>query len=284
MASVMGVDPWGTLRKLASVTKVRRKPQPIYGVSEAMVTAITLRLLEDQSSPIAEPAVSPASIDAEDVARFAATALDADTGELLVQIDRHLKRGLRVEDLFVHLLAPAARRLGEDWESDRLDFLEVTMGLWRLQEALRDVAARSPGRGGAAPSQRFALFAPIPGDQHGFGSAMVEECFARAGWSTELLIAPTRPDLLTAVGNSFCDLLALTVSCDCPIDKIHSLIVAVRSVSQNPNIVIMLGGRVLVADPGIAAAAGADGTAPTATDALIVAERLVDAQRAAAAI
>lgn len=278
MASVVGVDPWGALRRLA--TRVKRKPRPPDSVSESMVAEITLRLLDQQP---AAPLLNPPPIRAEDIESFAITALTGDTADVLLSIDRHLHRGLSLETIFVHLLAPAARRLGEGWESDQLDFLDVTMGLWRLQEALREVSARSPAVNRSLLHGRFALFAPVPGDQHGFGTTIVEECFARAGWGTELLIGPSRTDLLGAVADNFCDLLGLTVSTDCPIDKIHSLIVAVRSVSQNPDIVILLGGRVLIEDPGVAAAAGADGTAPTAIDAVRLAEGLLEARHVAAA-
>ena len=38
-------------------------------------------------------------------------------------------RGVSVEALYVHLLAPAARHLGELWEDDRCHFADVTVGM-----------------------------------------------------------------------------------------------------------------------------------------------------------
>lgn len=184
--------------------------------------------------------------------------------------------------LFVDLLAPAARRLGEGWEADRLDFVEVTMALWRLQEALREVSARTPSIARPTNANRFAVFSTVPGEQHSFGTSMVQECFARAGWGTELLLGASRADLFEAVGGTHCDLVGLTVNCDCHIETLSSLISAVRNVSQNPGLLVMIGGRVLVLNPSLAASAGADGTAATAIDAVRVAEDLVEASRALA--
>ena len=186
---------------------------------------------------------------------------------------------MRLEDLFVLLLAPAARVVGAGWDDDQLDFIDVTMALWRMQETLREIAGRTPQARRMFPG-KFGLFSPVPGDQHSFGAAMVEECFARAGWGTELLIEPSNADLLAAIGGSHCDIVALTVSCDCHIEALPSLIAALRNLSLNPKLLVLLGGRVLAANPVLVRQLGADGTAATATAALQLAEGLVEHSRA----
>lgn len=278
MASALGVEPWNPRRRMAVPADLKRRPPDL--VSESMVTAIALRLLSDTRTAAPEP--DPRPITTKEVDRFAELALEAETIDLLADIDAHLAAGTRLETLFVDLLAPAARRLGEGWESDRLDFVEVTMALWRLQEALREVSSRTPAIARAANGNRFAVFSTVPGEQHSLGTLMVQECFARAGWGTELLLGASRADLFEAVGGGHCDLVGLTVNCDCHIEALSSLISAVRSVSQNPGLVVMIGGRVLVLNPSLAASAGADGTAANAIDAVRVAEDLVDASRALA--
>lgn len=209
----------------------------------------------------------------EEIAAFAPLAVSLEAYELLAEVDTYLVRGFSTERVFVELLAPAARYLGAEWTADRLDFLDVTMALWRLQEVLREVAARS-GRNIVPSLSRRVLFSPFPGDQHSFGAAMIDECFTRAGWNSDLLIEPTRPSLLARVAGAHYDIIGLTVSCDCHIAPLSSLIVAVRNVSRNPHLQVMLGGRVLIEDPDLAQRAGADGTAATAIDALALAERL----------
>jgi len=221
----------------------------------------------------------PVSVD--DVAAFAPLAVHCEADELLDRVDAVLARGLTVEQLFVELLAPAARLLGEMWEDDRFDFLEVTMALWRLQEVLREIAGRA-ARTLPEEGPRSALFTPLPGDLHSFGPAMVQECFALAGWSADLLVAPSHKEIVDTVAARNFDLFGLTVSHDGHIERAASLIRAIRSVSMNPNISIMVGGRVTAEQPAIAALVGADGTADTASAAVGVADRLVGAARMAA--
>ena len=234
------------------------------------------RLLVAHCDPLLPSRTAPRLINAGEVLRFTNLVLKARAHEVLDAVEKWLERGVPLETVFVELLAPAARRMGEGWEDDTLDFIEVTMGLWRLQEVLREVAAASPNPHVPARTARCALCTPMPGDQHSFGSAMLEECFARAGWDTLLLIDATRRDLLAQVADRRFELVALTVSLGSHIEQLPSMVSALRSVSSNPEVKIMIGGCVPLAHPGLAASVGADGTARTAIEAVATAEMLVN--------
>jgi len=257
-------------------------PAKYYAIDQLVALEIVPRLLvahaeERKLSDRVGGAVEPGQVE-----RLAELSMELEAHLLLELVESFLDRGLSAETLFVELLAPAARHLGKGWEDDRLDFVDVTMGLWRLQEVLRDVASRST-RFEAGHTRGSALFVPFPGDQHNFGTAMVQECFGLAGWDAEMLVEPTTSDLLDHLAARSYDLLGLTVSSDAHIQRVPGLIRAVRSVSTNPHIRIMVGGRVCNAHGGFASLVGADGSAANAPDAVAVAERLVRAARAAAA-
>ena len=49
-------------------------------------------------------------------------------------------QGVSLESLYLDLLAGAARRLGEWWASDLCDFADVTVGVGRLQQILRELS------------------------------------------------------------------------------------------------------------------------------------------------
>lgn len=161
------------------------------------------------------------------------------------------------------------------WERDECDFLDVTMGLWRLQEVMREVAARSPVDlvGMATPCS--ALFSPMPGDHHNFGTLMLDEVFARSGWRSEALVKPERRELLDRLARQSFDLLGLTLARDCPSAALSNLIRAVRNVSANPHIIVLVGGRMINENPGMAMEVGADGTGADALAALELANSLV---------
>ncbi len=218
------------------------------------------------------------TITAEDVASFAELSLADEAAVLLDFVDARLEGGSTVEQLYIELLAPAARKLGVMWEEDHCDFVDVTMGLWRIQEVLRDLARRAPtGRCGGF-GQRVALFSPIPGDQHSLGPTMISECFQRSGWHAESLIEPSSSELLGKLAGRHFDLVGLTVSTDCPRANLSSLISSIRSVSSNPGICVMVGGHLIEEESDLVTSCGADGTAPDAVAALEVADRLVSAK------
>ncbi len=234
-------------------------------------------------APTCTQAGGDGMIDARDVATLAPLALQVDADALLVHIEAILARGVSVDTVMVDLLAPAARLLGEYWEDDRCDFIDVTMGLWRLQEIVHEIAPRgSPGHGPAAGGHR-ALFASMPGDSHSFGTVVIDEVFRRDGWSTDRLSEVSTPDLLKRAADDWFDMIGLTISCDCHIATLTSIIAALRNVSRNSRVCVMVGGRIFSANPDLAVQVGADGTAPDAKVALTVAGRLVRARERDAA-
>ncbi|MEA1617947.1 cobalamin-dependent protein [Erythrobacter sp. T5W1-R] len=220
-------------------------------------------------------AAHPGLIDGTDINRFALLPLRLEAAGLLEEVDALIERGASVEAICVELLAPAARRLGEMWDRDECDFIDVTMGLWRLQEVMREISARSPSRRFPYPESRSALFSPMPGDIHTFGSQMIEEVFARAGWQSEALVNPERRELLDRVAHIPFDIIGLTLTRDCPSAALGNLIRAIRSVSANPHVAVIIGGRVVNENPSIVAEAGADGTGHDALSALELAEQLI---------
>jgi MerR family transcriptional regulator, light-induced transcriptional regulator len=211
----------------------------------------------------------------DDAERFALLPLRLEAAGLLEEVNAFIKDGVSVETVCLDLLAPAARKLGEMWEHDECDFIDVTMGLWRLQEVMREVAAQAPAERDFPCAPRSALFSPMPGDNHNFGALMIEEVFARAGWQSEALIKPERRELLDRLARQPFDLVGLTLTRDCPSAALSNLIKAMRNVSANPDIIIFVGGRMINENPDLVAEVGADGTGADALAALEMAENLV---------
>lgn len=217
-----------------------------------------------------------APIDVGTAERFALAALRQEAYGLLVEVDALIARGHSVEAVFLDILAPAARHLGELWDADACDFVDVTMALWRLQEIVHELAARTPGAAERRGGERRALFAPLPGEQHGFGSLMVEEFFRRAGWTTASEPGASEADLTTLVGSRWFEIVGLTVSVAENVARLPAIIAALRAASRNPRLGVLVGGRVFIDHPDWADGCGADATALDARQAVLVAESLLD--------
>lgn len=214
----------------------------------------------------------------EEVEAFAPLSLQVEADELLDHVHALLVRGVSLDTVMVDLLAPAARLLGQFWEDDRCDFVDVTMGLWRLQEVVYELSSHVPHDRQGPGEDRRALFASMPGDQHSFGTVVLDELFCRGGWMTDRMSEATTDDLLDRVREEWFDLVGLTISCDCHIAPLPAVICGLRGASRNPELCVMVGGRVFVDNPALAGEVGADGTAPDARVAVQVAGELVDAR------
>ncbi|MGB7373929.1 cobalamin B12-binding domain-containing protein [Pontixanthobacter sp.] len=223
-------------------------------------------------------------ITVDDVETFTSMTTCSEASTLLDFVDNCLATGSSVEAIYIDLLAPAARRLGEYWEKDTGDFVDVTMGLWRIQEILRELALRVPPPISSGIPQRSALFSTMPGEQHSLGTLMVAECFQRAGWDTDVLMEPTQSELTGKFANRHYDMIGLTLSNDCPSGVLSDLIHTIRSVSSNPGICVMIGGRFVNENPHIADECGADGTAADAQNAVLMANEFVAAKAASSAL
>ncbi len=264
--------PLEAVRRRGSVAS----PDQPDSVNAIIEGEIIPRLLMAHASTDAQPRSKRSrTISADEASRFAVLPLRLEAASLLEEVDAFITKGASVETICLDLLAPAARRLGEMWEANECDFLDVTMGLWRLQEVMREVAARSPAVMGGVTLPYSALFSPMPGDNHNFGTLMIEEVFARGGWRSEALVKPERRELLDRLARQPFDLIGLTLARDCPSTALGNLIKAMRNVSANPHIIVLVGGRMINENPGVAIEVGADGTGADALAALELANSLI---------
>ncbi len=145
----------------------------------------------------------------------------------------------------LELLAPAARQLGEMWCGDRLGFVEVTIGLSRIQQQLRQF--RIPAGRMVADKGRV-LLAPAPGEQHSFGLRVVEEFLLRDGWEVRSILRPDHGGLAQLAAADAYDIIGFSVSGERLLPALRQTIREVRSASRNRGVRIMVGG-VLFAGP-----------------------------------
>ena len=234
------------------------------------------RVLDNPAHEPVQP--HPAAPTSEDVEAFAALARLGNTDNAITFIDAFCARGLPITQVYLGLLAPAARLLGVCWEDDVCDFTEVTIGLRCLHAVCHALEPRFAPVGQAARSGRRILLAPAPGEQHGFGLTMVEQFFRRGGWETWIDGGADRDALLAMVAEKHFSLIGFSLGGETHIESLASLIRDVRRVSRNANLGILVGGPLLLEEPLLVKRLGADATARDAEEAVLQAEALLALQ------
>jgi methanogenic corrinoid protein MtbC1 len=195
---------------------------------------------------------------------------------LVAHVEAYLDKGVAIEAIYLDLLAPTARVLGDFWDNDVCDFVDVTMGLWRLQQVVHELGSRAPCASARTRADRRVLFTVPPGDQHSFGLVMIEDFFRRAGWRTWSAPDAGLAELCAIAGRQWFELIGLTVSNADHLTQLPLMLRDLRRASQNPAVGIMVGGKIFSDHPELAAQAGADATAADGAMALLAAERLVE--------
>jgi methanogenic corrinoid protein MtbC1 len=151
-----------------------------------------------------------------------------------------------IESIFLNLLAPAARQLGELWEDDERDFTEVTLGLAELHKILHVLPSMSELHKQYVPNGLTILLMPSPGDQHTFGLAMVAEFFQRDGWAVDggTFAAADNPALLVKAKHY--DAVGFSLATGLGFNRLQDCISAIRKTVSPNKLCIIVGGPFFV--------------------------------------
>lgn len=210
--------------------------------------------------------------DDADVRELVRLLLAHDVGVASAYVETVRQRGASLEAICLRLLAPAARELGLLWEEDECDFMQVTVGLCRLHHLLRELSPEFRTENGARKVARNILLAPVPGDQHTFGIALVAQFLRRAGWEVWHEFPMNGTEILEIVRRNWFAVIGLSVGSETRVEDVAAIIRAIRHASRNRAVGVLVGGPLLVSRPELAALMGADATATDGRMAVLRAE------------
>jgi methanogenic corrinoid protein MtbC1 len=226
-----------------------------------------------------DPGSSVFELTQEHVGALAGLAVDGDAGAVSSWVQSLIDAGASAEQVFLDLLAPCARQLGELWEDDRYDFSQVTIGLWRLQQVLYEQSRRFNLDNRGDGRNHRALMAAVPGSQHTFGVTMAAEFFARAGWEVQCLPQTSWQEMQGVITAEWVDMVGLSVGLVDSLPEVASAIMEIRRLSVNSQVYVLVGGPAAFTVPDLARVCGADACATAADLAVEEADRWVGRHR-----
>ncbi len=233
---------------------------------------LTLAEIKGKESASDDGMLSPTE---DERTRFLWTVMNESAASSRAFVNALINRGVPREAIYLDLLTGAARRLGEMWDLDQCDFTDVTIGLCRLHQILREQGVIYGNELSAAGDSPSVLLTTACGDQHVFGVVMVSEFFRRAGWRVWSEPAAPLSEIAALVGREWFDMIGLSAACDAPADQIAAEIATLRAASINPSLVVMVGGGLFQQHPDLVKVVGADATAADGRAAAELGQRLV---------
>lgn len=201
-----------------------------------------------------------------------------DDGVAVEDFLQHMReRGHTEEALFLGLMAETARHLGGLWEEDHCTFIDVTIGVTRLQKLLCEFSSvREPA---FSDGDHRVLLCALAGERHLFGLDMVA-CFMRHdSWDVELQKGLEPQDIAAAVAGSRFAILGLTLSAESGLESLCRAIRAARVASINPAMGVLVGGPLFLKHPKLVAQVGADAMASDAASASLLAKKFLLRQK-----
>jgi len=230
-------------------------------LTEVLETQIIPRLVQAHrvTQTDADPNTLGPGISPKQLTTFVALSKSSQASETTQFIDELLHQGITTDRIFLELIAPAARQLGQMWEQDLCDFTEVTCGLVRMHEITHRLGfeyQNGPQLGGDV--QRIML-ASAPGSQHFLGMTIVSDFFRKAGWDVVIEISLSEKELVHAVSNEWFDVVGISCATEAQLKTLPSLIRALKAASGNPVPGVLLGGPIFTVQSHNARSLGADG-------------------------
>lgn len=214
----------------------------------------------------------------DDIAELGRIVIDHETAVASAYVDALRNQGVPIEAIYVELLAPTARLLGEMWKADLCCFTDVTIGMSRLQQIVHELSPEFERETAQAFDGRRILLMTMPGEQHTLGLMIVEEYFRRYGWDCCSSAPKDIRDMSRLARSQHFDVIGISVAWGALMDGIASAIQSIRRNSVNKAVVVMVGGAVFLENPQLVSRVGADGMAEDGRHAILQLRTLLNAK------
>ncbi len=215
-------------------------------------------------------------ISSDEVKHFAELLIHSSNDICLGYIQALRLEGRDLNEIYLDLIAPAARRLGCYWELDEQSFTTVTLALGRVQRIMQELSPdfRNNESEYKTLSGKALLFA-MPHSQHTMGVLMLSEFFIQAGWDVMTVSNPSSEEILSLCRDQAFDIVGISISYELQWDAMQELVQAIRQCSANSQVGIMAGGALFNAKPELMNQCNADICTLSAPDAVIAAENIL---------
>lgn len=254
---------------------------PLLGLKHAVTLADARAAATDFTPRDLHPAAGIWHASRKAASELAGALLAPDADECVQYVHGLVAEGAKMEPLFREVFEPAARCLGGLLEDGRCDDFNVTLAMGRLQLEVRRLGAANLREDYAVKPGHSILIAPQPGEPHGLSASMGSELFWRDGWDVSCAFPTTDNALRGLVRDQWFDVLDLSLSSavvrDQELQSMRVSIRAAQAASLNPALAILVEGRSFFERPRAYLDAGADLGCVSSTDAVLTAQRLLDA-------
>lgn len=205
--------------------------------------------------------------------RYIEALLSADRNGASRMILEAVEEGVPVCEVYLHVFQPVQREIGRLWQTNQLSVAQEHYCTAATQLIMSQLYPRIF----ATERTGHRLVATcVAGELHEIGARMVADFFEMEGWDTYYLGANTPSEsVLRTIKERQPDVLGLSATITMHVSDVRSLIQQVRSSDVGDGVKILVGGYPFNIAPELWRRIGADGFAPNAQEATVVARTWV---------
>ena len=174
--------------------------------------------------------------------------------DLLRELKRARVSAAALADIYI---PEAARRMGDAWQDDQMSWLDVSIGVGRMQSLLREIGtAWAADQAGDTGHGTVLLIVPER-EQHTLGPMVAMGQLRRFGVSVCLRIAPSSNELRSLMASRQFDGVLISIATKDKLDTVTKTVQFIKTSATKP-MPIVVGGAVTTKVEDLAACTGAD--------------------------
>lgn len=191
-------------------------------------------------------------------------------------LQKSIRGGATLPEVFVELIQPALYEIGRRWEDGRISAAQEHLASALVSRLLAGLDDSAPPR-----PDRVAVVTTAPTETHEFGAWMVADILRNEGWTVHFLgsLLPTE-ETVRFLRSVHPGLLAVSVTLEIHLPSLRELVEALRDDDQVGHVPVLVGGQAFGNGDRVWRSTGADGRADDVTGVAREAERLLNRVRA----
>jgi hypothetical protein len=182
------------------------------------------------------------TLDEEEINKLTNLLLNSEEGSFELAITVLKTHGASIDYIVLELIPAIARKLGRQWEDDDLSFADVSIGVNRLERVIYKLDYLFQANQLDRQQNKAIFITGFPGSQHTLGSLIFANFLTYSGWQVHRPHQANIDSMVYGVSSKMLQAIAISVSTNEQLEQLPNLINLLRQKSQNPEIIVLIGG------------------------------------------
>lgn len=182
------------------------------------------------------------TLDEKEINRITQLLLDTEEGAFELAITVLKTHGASINYIVLELIPEIAKKLGKQWEDDTLSFAEVSIGVGKLERAIHKLDYLFQASQLEKRQNKSIVISPFPDSQHSLGTLILSNFFTHSGWQVYRPANNGLHSIIHEIESKHHHVLAISISTYEQLHELPGLIQLLKEKSNNPQIIVLIGG------------------------------------------